>query len=84
MSLPLPQGGNTIPNGPELIIVIAVLVLLFGAKKIPELARSVGTSVRELKRGMNEADEDLAAGRTVSAREFFKGLNNDDYGNEGR
>lgn len=42
------------PNGPELLIVLGVLVLLFGAKKIPELARSVGTSVRELKKGMTD------------------------------
>jgi sec-independent protein translocase protein TatA len=44
--------------GPELIVVAAVFILLFGAKKLPELARSVGKSATEFKRGMKEgADE---------------------------
>lgn len=38
---------------PELIIILVILVLLFGAKKLPELARSIGTSANELKKGMN-------------------------------
>lgn len=40
--------------GPEWIVVLAVLVLLFGAKKLPELARSVGRSTSEFKKGMSE------------------------------
>jgi len=38
----------------ELIIILAILLLLFGAKKLPELARSIGTSAGELKKGMND------------------------------
>lgn len=37
----------------ELIIILAILLLLFGAKKLPELARSIGTSAGELKKGMD-------------------------------
>jgi sec-independent protein translocase protein TatA len=40
--------------GPEWIVVAVVLVLLFGAKKLPELARSVGKSTSEFKKGMSE------------------------------
>ena len=40
--------------GPEWIVVLVVLVLLFGAKKLPELARSVGKSTNEFKKGMSE------------------------------
>ena len=40
--------------GPELIVVAAIVILLFGAKKLPELARSVGRSSSEFKRGMAE------------------------------
>jgi len=40
--------------GPEWIVVLVVLVLLFGAKKLPELARSVGRSTSEFKKGMTE------------------------------
>jgi sec-independent protein translocase protein TatA len=37
----------------ELIIILAILLLLFGAKKLPELARSIGTSAGELRKGMS-------------------------------
>ncbi|MEX2013880.1 MAG: twin-arginine translocase TatA/TatE family subunit [Parcubacteria group bacterium] len=41
----------------ELIIVAAILVLLFGAKKIPELARSVGEAVRHIKSGFSDEEK---------------------------
>jgi sec-independent protein translocase protein TatA len=44
--------------GPEWIVVLIVLVLLFGAKKLPELARSVGKSTSEFKKGMSEGGSD--------------------------
>jgi sec-independent protein translocase protein TatA len=40
--------------GPEWLIVLGIIVLLFGAKKLPELARSLGKSSSEFKRGMKE------------------------------
>jgi sec-independent protein translocase protein TatA len=43
----------------ELIIVFLIILLLFGAKKIPELARSIGQSAREVRKGFNgDYDED--------------------------
>lgn len=42
----------------EIILVLAVVLLLFGAKKLPELARSIGKSARALKDGMKEGLED--------------------------
>lgn len=39
---------------PELIIILVIVLLLFGSKKLPELSRSLGTSVRELRNGMGE------------------------------
>ena len=44
--------------GPEWIVVVVILVLLFGAKKLPELARSVGKSSSEFKKGMSEGASD--------------------------
>jgi sec-independent protein translocase protein TatA len=41
----------------EIILILAVLLLLFGAKKLPELARSLGKSARELRKGMHEDDD---------------------------
>lgn len=40
----------------ELIILIGILVLLFGAKKIPELARSLGEAVRHIKNGFSDEE----------------------------
>ncbi|HEX5847691.1 MAG TPA: twin-arginine translocase TatA/TatE family subunit [Rubrobacter sp.] len=39
---------------PELIIGLVVILLLFGAKRVPELARGLGSGVREFKKGQQE------------------------------
>jgi sec-independent protein translocase protein TatA len=39
---------------PELLLILAVLLLLFGARKLPEMARSLGKSTKEFKAGMKE------------------------------
>lgn len=44
-------------GAPELLIIFAIVLLLFGSKKLPELSRSLGESVRELKRGASDADK---------------------------
>ena len=41
-------------GGPELLIVLAVVLLIFGSKKVPELARSLGKAQKEFKDGMKE------------------------------
>ncbi len=41
----------------EWILIICAAAILFGAKKIPELARSMGASVNEFKKGMKEGAE---------------------------
>jgi len=38
-----------LPVGPELIVLLAVIMLLFGSQKIPELARSTGEAVSEFR-----------------------------------
>ena len=39
-------------GGPEMLIVLVVVLLLFGSKKVPELARSLGHAQREFKEGI--------------------------------
>lgn len=39
---------------PELIVILVVLLVLFGAKRLPELARSLGSSVKELQKGLED------------------------------
>ena len=41
-----------------IIVIAAVLVLLFGGKKIPELAKGIGQAGRELRKGFNGEDDD--------------------------
>ena len=41
-------------GGPELLIVLAVVLLIFGARKVPELARSLGQAKREFAEGTRE------------------------------
>ncbi|MEN8115065.1 MAG: twin-arginine translocase TatA/TatE family subunit, partial [Actinomycetota bacterium] len=46
-------------GGPELLIILVVVLLLFGASKLPGLARSLGASAKEFKKGVEEGvDED--------------------------
>jgi sec-independent protein translocase protein TatA len=42
---------------PELIIILLILLLLFGASKLPKLARSFGESAKELKKGLKDEDQ---------------------------
>ncbi|MBW7908135.1 MAG: twin-arginine translocase TatA/TatE family subunit [Kiritimatiellae bacterium] len=54
----LAQFGRNL-GGPEILVILIVLILLFGAKKIPDLARSLGRSLGEFKKGREEgAKED--------------------------
>jgi sec-independent protein translocase protein TatA len=39
---------------PELLLILAALLLLFGARKLPEMARSLGRSSKEFKAGLRE------------------------------
>jgi len=43
-------------GGPEILIVLVVVMLLFGAKKLPGLARSIGASAKEFKKGAEEGE----------------------------
>ena len=46
------------PSMPELLIVLAIVVLLFGAKKIPDLAQGMGKGIKDFKKAIKEDDED--------------------------
>lgn len=46
----------------DILILVVLALLLFGAKRLPELARAVGRSLTEFKRGMNNLTEDIKAG----------------------
>ena len=61
--------------GGEVIVILIVVLLLFGARKLPELARSLGSSAREFRKGIEEGrsedgkGDESASGQTMSTTE---------------
>ncbi len=49
------------PGMTELLLIFGVVVLLFGGKKLPELARGLGSGIREFKKATHEDDAALPA-----------------------
>lgn len=52
---------------PELVIVLVILLLLFGGRKLPELASSLGKSLKEFRRATEEADNEPPRGGQADA-----------------
>jgi len=51
--------------GPDLIIILLIILVLFGAKKLPELARGMGQAVKEFQKAKDEFSDELhKAGKT--------------------
>jgi sec-independent protein translocase protein TatA len=55
--IPLALTGPT-----ELWIVLAIVIVIFGARKLPELARAMGSSITQFKRGLKEEPDQLEGG----------------------
>jgi sec-independent protein translocase protein TatA len=45
------------PGGPEMLIVLVIILVIFGGKKIPELMGGLGKGVRSFKKGLKEGEE---------------------------
>ena len=56
MNLPIALG---MPGWPETVFILVIVVLLFGAKKLPELARGLGQSLGEFKKAREEFDREI-------------------------
>ncbi len=54
-------------NGWEIVLILAVVLVLFGAKKLPELARGLGQGIREFKKSTREVQEELESAIDVQA-----------------
>ena len=60
-----------LPNlgGPDLIIILLIILVLFGAKKLPELARGMGSAIKEFQKAKDEFTDELhSAGKTDVAK----------------
>lgn len=58
-----------LPQGPEWIIIFVVILLLFGAKKIPDLARGLGKSMGEFKKARDEFEREIKTAESEAAKE---------------
>ena len=73
----------TLPGGPEWVIILFIVLLFFGAKKLPGLASSVGTSMKEFRRASREAledDEDTDASGSATDEAGSDGRSSGDEG----
>jgi len=52
------------PSMPELIVILVIVLLLFGAKKIPDLAKGLGSGIKNFKKAIKEEDEPQVADNT--------------------
>ena len=43
----------------EIIVILVIILLLFGARRLPDLARSIGKSLKEFKKGVKDVTEDV-------------------------
>lgn len=53
--------------GPDSLIILVIVLLLFGPKNLPKLAQSLGSSVRELKKGLNGTSEEEEKAKAAPA-----------------
>jgi sec-independent protein translocase protein TatA len=58
------------PSMPELIVVLVIIMLLFGAKKIPDLAKGMGKAIKGFKKEM--AEDDVVAAKEIDQAELKK------------
>lgn len=54
---------------PELILILVILVLLFGASKLPQLSRSLGSSMKELRKGLRDEDDEKRSASTSTGKQ---------------
>jgi len=57
-----------IPGGTELVVILGIAVLLFGANKIPKLARATGESMGEFQKGREEVEQELREMQEVDSQ----------------
>ena len=53
---------------PEILVVLVIVLILFGPKKLPQLARAIGEAFSEYKKGMKGVEEEEESGKEKDAR----------------
>ena len=55
-------------GGWEIVLILAVVLLLFGAKKLPELAKGLGTGIKEFKKATREVTDEIQNAQTETPK----------------
>lgn len=63
----------------EMVVIFLIVLLLFGAKKIPELARGVGKGMGEFKKAKHEFEREIKMGEEEGKREWDKPVHDDTH-----
>ena len=59
----------SMPGGMEWLLIALVVLLLFGGKKIPELAKGLGSGIKNFKKAVKEEDEEVATASKIEENE---------------
>lgn len=54
--------GLSMPGTGELLLILAIVLVLFGGAKLPEIARNLGKGIREFKKAFHSRDDDSGSG----------------------
>lgn len=57
------------PSATQILIVLLIVILLFGAKRIPELAKGMGSGIKNFKKAMREDEDDEVATKNVENKQ---------------
>lgn len=60
------------PSMPELLVILVIIVLLFGAKKIPDLAKGLGSGIKNFKKAMKDDEEETKTAASDKTAEQIK------------
>ncbi|MFW2601899.1 twin-arginine translocase TatA/TatE family subunit [Aliarcobacter butzleri] len=58
-----------IPSGMQLLVIVLIILILFGGKKIPELAKGLGSGIKNFKKAVKEDEEETTEIKKVEAEE---------------
>lgn len=62
--MPYPPLALSMPGWPEIVFILVIVILLFGAKKLPELARGLGQSLGEFKKARDDFEREIKKSAT--------------------
>ncbi|MFY9083828.1 twin-arginine translocase TatA/TatE family subunit [Aliarcobacter cryaerophilus] len=57
------------PSGMQLLVIVLIVLILFGGKKIPELAKGLGSGIKNFKKAVKEDDEEVVTASKIEENE---------------